>query len=153
MPRIDWTRICPKLRVAADGFDGLRAYCGHADGGGGGPEGDMEIAGESGDFSDDVDHVMMVVVILPSTLRWAWSRQEKGIMSGGGLLSGLMSKRVMVFMVVAVVADEADVDAHQEGEHERLHEADEEFENVEGEKESGAVQQILATKHVAKESE
>ena len=47
-------------------------------------------------------------------------------------------------LIVAVIAEQADVDAEQEREHQRLHEAHEDLKEVEREDEPGGVQQVLA---------
>src|SRR5262245_12430897 len=69
-----------------------------------------------------------------------------------------MSVRVLVLVIVAVVADETDVDAHEKREYERLHEADEYFEKVERNRQSPLadgrhrVQQIFAAEDIAEKT-
>src|SRR5271166_214 len=65
--------------------------------------------------------VCFLVGGLPPPARLARSRRESFGSMGGVLLP---------FVGVAVVADEADVDAHEQREDERLHQADEQLEDV-----------------------
>ena len=55
-------------------------------------------------------------------------------------------------VVVAVITEESDIDRCQQGEHEGLNKADEEFHEVEDEKETSAVEKILAAKDVSEKS-
>ena len=58
-----------------------------------------------------------------------------------------------VLMVVTMIADEADVDRSQQGENERLDQADEQLHEIENEKETGPVEQIFATEDVAEKTD
>jgi hypothetical protein len=75
----------------------------------------------------------------------------------GGVLGRGVS--VLGVVVVAVIADQPDVNAYQQRKDEGLDEADEQFEKVEWEWQAPfldaahRMQEILAAKHVAEEAE
>jgi hypothetical protein len=62
---------------------------------------------------------------------------------------------VFVFrsVVIAVVADETDVNAHEQREHQRLHETYQQFEEIERERKHRPVQETFTAEDIAKKAE
>ena len=96
-------------RIAAHGFGGLEADKPYSDGGAEAAETALNAAS---DFSECVDHdgICVSLVGLPPSAQSARSRRE---MDSGGSVGGFFRPGVflIIVMIIAVVADQADVNA------------------------------------------
>src|SRR4051812_3807433 len=134
-----------RARIASNAFDGFGADEAHAYGGGETAESALDAAG---DFSEYWDHVCVCFWLETRTsARVARSRRKVGIWS------------VCLVMFIAVIADQADVNADEKSEHECLHKSDQKFEEVEGNGQNPRrdrrhrVEQIFTAKHITEQPE
>ena len=109
--------LAGRVGIATHGLDGLGADETHADGGGEAASGGRE---GTGDFSDD--HVCV----------WCgfFSASRLGVSRQVACIESERSVGVVLVVTALVVADEADVDGREQGEDERLDEADEHLEDA-----------------------
>src|SRR5208283_1425434 len=97
-------------------------------------------------------------IIVVCVLGW-WIAAVRALHGPGGKGTGSVRGLLVRFVLVAVVADEADVDAHEQREHERLHESDEKLEDVERRRKAPflhaayRVHEALAAKDVSEKSQ
>ena len=108
--------------ITANGFDSLcadetDANCGCET---------AECALDAARYFSDVDHSGYVFVGCIAVVR------AESTLPTGNFLVGGFSVTILLVMIVTVIADQTDVDAHQEGEDKCLNKADEEFEEVKG---------------------
>ncbi len=107
--------------VATDALDGLRADKAYANCGGETAEGALDAAGH---FSDNCDHGVYLVGWI------AVVRTQGTLPTGNSSVRGFVTFRVVVAgfgVIVAVIADQPNVHAHEQSKHERLHKTDQQL--------------------------
>lgn len=129
--------------IATDGFGGLGADEADADGGAEETEGAGDVAS---DFSeDDGVHVVDVFLVAVAAVRTLWHAPD-----GKGILSvGCFGVVTFGTVIIAVVADEPDINGAEERKDERLNQADEQLHEIEDEKEAGAMEEIFPAENIA----
>ena len=132
--------------IAADGFGGFVADETDAEGG----AEKTECAGDvASDFSEEDGHGGGWFFVGCSCRR-AHAKHAPGdkvlMWSVGGVTT-------IVFMVIAMITDKADIDGGEQGENDGLDQADEELHEIENEEEAGAVQKVFTTEDIAEETD
>ena len=123
--------------IAADGFGGFGADQTDADGGAEETECASDIArnADCSGFSEDRHGGYFLLVGVPPCARVGTLPAGKGLVVGFGVIVF-----VNVFVVVAVVTDQSDINRTEEREDRGLNQADEQLHEIENKKETSAVQ-------------
>jgi len=134
--------------IATNGFGGFLSDQTDAESGTEKTESAGDIAG---DFSEEDVHIFMDGCGCGCRRAHAKHAPDEKflVMRLGGVGVAMV---VIVFVIVTVIADEANVNRRQQRKHKGLNKTHEQFHEIENEKETRAVKQVFTAKYIAKKS-